>query len=310
MGSCVVDLLTAENHIVRLFSRKGVLPERLTNKDVEVFKGDLEDISSVVSAMEGMDILYHIGEIMNISKSASLKNVRLMEAITGHADSVGTKRIVFVSSLSVAGIPSGIPADEDTKPSIVLNDFYTSYKRSCEELLKERLTNCEYAVIRPAVVYGPGSRRLGHLVDAVEKIGPLCFPFVGSGRNIAPLINVKDLARAIYLAGVRPEAAGNTMNLTDGLRHTWFDFFSAIAGRLGKGLRVLPMPPFLLKLCALPLGLFLRAFGMELDAVSYMDYFSVDILFENARARRLLQWQPEYSLEDGVNEMVEYYRGA
>jgi UDP-glucose 4-epimerase len=260
--------------------------------------------------MEGVEVFYHIGEIMNISRSASLKNVRLMEAITGHADACGVKRIVFISSISVAGIPSRIPADEETEPSVLLNDFYTSYKRRCEELLKESLTGCEYSVIRPAVIYGPGSRRLGRLIDAVEKIGPAGFPFAGNAENIAPLINVKDLARAIYLAGIIPEASGQTMNLTDGLSHTWRDFFGAIAGRLGKRLRVLPVPPLFLKLGAFPLGLFLSAFGMELDAVSYVNYFSRDIFFENTMARRLLHWQPEYSLEEGVREMVEYYRGA
>ncbi|MDP2158622.1 MAG: hypothetical protein Q8K68_13050 [Nitrospirota bacterium] len=39
-----------------------------------------------------------------------------------------------------------------------------------------------------------------------------------------------------------------------------------------------------------------------------MDYVSTDLLFDNAKARTVLNWQPAYSLSEGVKEMVEDYR--
>ncbi|MCL5062958.1 MAG: NAD-dependent epimerase/dehydratase family protein, partial [Nitrospirae bacterium] len=61
IGGHVVDLLLKENHKVRLFSRRHDIPERLKGKDVEFFKGDLEDFQSVIDAMQGMEVFYHIG---------------------------------------------------------------------------------------------------------------------------------------------------------------------------------------------------------------------------------------------------------
>lgn len=307
IGSAVVDCLVEANHSVRIFSRKDHIPEKLKGWDAEVFRGDLENPGSVADAMSGMDIFYHIGEIKNVTKAASEKNVRLMEHILAALDKTGVRRLVFVSSITVSGIPSGTPADENTPPETILKDHYTSYKRRCEELISSS-PDREYSIVRPAPVYGPGSRYLSRLIKTLEKIGPLGLPFIGSAENNAPLIYVRDLARAIFLAGFRESAAGQTFNLTDGFLHSWFDFFNEIAGNLGKKLRILPLPPILLKLPALPLDLFSGFFGMELDPVSYLNYFSRNISFVNNKARELLSWEPEYNLEKGIREMMISYR--
>jgi UDP-glucose 4-epimerase len=308
IGSPVVDCLLAEGHTVRLFSRSPLLPARLHGKDVEVFQGSLEDAPSLIRAMEGIDVCYHIGEIKNISRSAAGKNIDLMEQVVASLAAGGIRRFVFVSSLTVAGIPSTVPATEETGPRTVLHDHYTDYKRRCEEIIREKATGCEHAIIRPAPVYGPGSRYLGQLVRTIELLGPVGLPFIGNAKNIAPLIQVKDLARAIARAGMKAEAAGQTFNLTDGECHTWLDFFTAVGEAAGKSVRIIPIPPLILKFAALPLDLFSGFFGMHLDPVNYLNYFSADLLFDNTKARSLLAWGPEYSLSQGIEEMVAYYR--
>jgi nucleoside-diphosphate-sugar epimerase len=308
IGSAVVDRLVEAGHSVRIFSRNDYIPERLKGKDVEIFKGDLGEPGSVVDAVSGMDIFYHIGEIKNITRAASEKNVKLVEHITRALDKAGVRRLVFVSSLTVSGIPSRTPADENTPPQTILKDHYTSYKRKCEELIVSSSSGFEYSIVRPAPVYGPGSRYLPRLIRTLEKIGPLGLPFIGNAKNNAPLIYVKDLARAVYLTGIEGAAAGEIFNLTDGIPHSWFDFFNEIAGDLGKKVRILPLPPMLLKLPALPLDLFSGFFGLEFDPVNYLNYFSRDIFFSNKKACELLPWEPEYTLEEGIREMVQSYR--
>ena len=308
IGSHVVQSLLAEGHAVRLLSRKQEIPEQLKGKNVEVVQGDLEDPGSVINAMGGVELFYHIGEIKNITKAQAEKNIRLMGKIIENLETKGIQRFVFVSSITVAGIPSELPADEETMPKVILTDHYTTYKRRCEEIIREKARGCEYAIVRPAPVYGTGSRYLGRLVSAIEILGPIGLPFIGDAKNIAPLTQVKDLAKAIVLAGQRSEAAGQTFNLTDGLSHTWFDFFTAIAEALHQKVRIIPIPSLLLKLPAIPLELFSAFLGVNFDPINYVNYFSQDLLFSNARARTVLNWQPEYTLADGVREMVAYYR--
>jgi nucleoside-diphosphate-sugar epimerase len=158
------------------------------------------------------------------------------------------------------------------------------------------------------VVYGPGSRYLAGLVAAIERLGPIGFPFVGRGNNIAPLIHVNDLARAIYLAGVQEKAAGWTFNLTDSLRHSWHDFFNAIAVSLGKKFRLVPVPGGILRVPSLAFDFLGSLFNVNLSLNTYVQYAAADLLFLNDEARRMLAWEPEYTLEKGVDEMVQAYR--
>jgi nucleoside-diphosphate-sugar epimerase len=307
IGSGVVDLLLREGHSVRLITRMRGLPETLKGKDVEIFQCDLKNFTSATLAMDGVDLFFHIGEIKNTTEAASLVNVRLVEQILAHMAKEEIKRFIFVSSLTVSGIPSVVPANEDTPPGEVLEDHYTAYKRKCEKLIIDALPG-RYAILRPAPVYGPGSRYLGKFIRAIDRFGPIGFPFIGNARNLVPLIYVKDLARAIYLSGTRPSASGHVFNITDGIRHSWLDFLSTIAEQLGKKLRIMPIPPLLLKIPAVPLDIFSSLVGIKIDPVQYLNYFSKDLFFENTRARNLLGWEAEYSIEKGIGEMLKFYR--
>ena len=106
IGSHLVDLLLEKHFSVRLFSRKEELPERLKKKDVTVFHGNLSDAETVLRAMSGMDLFYHIGEMKNTSRAAAARNTLLVERIVEQLARTGIKRFVFVSSISVSGISS------------------------------------------------------------------------------------------------------------------------------------------------------------------------------------------------------------
>jgi nucleoside-diphosphate-sugar epimerase len=307
IGRQVVRRLLDDNHHVRIFSRGDVNADLFRDKSVEVASGDLVNARSLIEALEGMEVLYHIGEIKNTTKAASEKNIKLLEEILGQAKRLKVKRIVFVSSITVSGIPSSVPADEDTLPKHSMNDQYTDYKRRAEKLLIENTEGVEYSIIRPAPVYGPGSHYLGRLISIIDRLGPLGIPFPGNAENLAPLIHVGDLASAITRAGTETAAAGCICNLTDGLRHSWREVMETIAKRLGKKLRIVLLPRLLLQLSAIPLDLASGFFGISLDPVSYVTYFSEDLFFDNAKARNLLNWQPQYSLSEGIDDMIAFY---
>ena len=147
----------------------------------------------------------------------------------------------------------------------------------------------------------------GKFINVIDRFGPFGIPFPGNAENLAPLVHVGDLASAIAHAGIEPAAAGRIFNLTDGLRHSWRDFLEAIAKRLGKRIRIVPLSRLLLQLSALPIDLVSGFLGISLDPVSYVAYFSEALFFDNVRARSLLNWQPRYSLSEGVDDMITYY---
>lgn len=307
IGSKVVHELLKENHSVRILSRsKSITASFRDNVDVSV--GDLERPQSLIEALDGMDLLFHVGEIKNVSRAAADLNVRLIDTILGHIRETTIRRIVYVSSITVSGVPSVLPATEDTEPKLIFSDQYTDSKRRSENLLISAAGDVEFSIIRPAPVYGPGSRNLGKFIDLIGKLGPIGIPFPGDAQNLAPLIHVDDLARAICAAGTEPAAAGRIFNLTDGLRHSWIDFLRALADGLGTKIRIVPLPAVLLKMTALPLDLLAGLLGFSLDPVTYITYLSEDLLFDNSRTKELLGWKPGYIFPEGIPEMIEFYR--
>jgi nucleoside-diphosphate-sugar epimerase len=303
IGSRVVDLLLKQGQVVRLFSRQRELPRRLQGKSVTMYHGDLRDPATLLDAMDGMDVVYHIGEIRNTSRRAAEMNVRALEWAVDELSQAGIERIVFISSLSVAGIPSQVPATEDTKPAVQLDDHYTWYKRTCEKLLADQ-TNAASVVIRPGMVYGTGSRHLKSLVSTVQRLGPVGFPFIGDGMHAAPFVHVNDLAEAICLAGTRTPAVCQVFNITDGLHHSWFDFFKAIADASNRKFKILPFPPLLMRRPAQCLDLLLGLSGVKLSLGNYVRYLSSDLLFDPARAKELLNWKPQENFYWSVDDMV------
>ena len=308
IGSHVVDLLVEKGHSVRLLSRKSDVPGAWKGGDVAVAPGDLRDPGPVIDAMQGVDVVFHIGEVRSTSAGNAAMNVELVERMVAALGPAGVKRLVFVSSLSVAGIPLAIPATEDTPAAQVLRDQYTEYKRKAEGVIRQSGIGVEHVILRPGVVYGPGSRRLGGLIDAIRRFGPIGLPFIGSGSNLMPLIHVKDLARAVYLAGTVPGAANQTLNITDGERRTWLGLFTAVAEAQGKRFRLIPVHPALAKFPALFIDLFTGIFGQSLDLPAFVSYVSRDVHFGIGRARTVLGWEPAYrDLHEAAREMVAWY---
>jgi nucleoside-diphosphate-sugar epimerase len=306
VGSHVVGLLLENGHEVRIFSRRPEVPERWKAKSVSVFAGDLNVPESIVPAMEGMDLVFHIGEIANTSAAASEKNVRAVERIAGRFRGDSAQRLVFVSSISVAGIPESIPATEETRPVAVPKDHYTDYKRRAEEIIRQSPSVREFVIVRPGLIYGPGSRNLKRLAKKMARAaGAFGLPFPGPGKNLMPVVDVRDLARALLQAGLKPGAAGQTFNLTDGERHTWAEFFHAMAAALGTRVRIIAVPPLLLRGLAVFGNLAADLFGMRADLATYVSYFSKDLHFSAEKARTLLGWRPEHTdIEAGVREML------
>jgi nucleoside-diphosphate-sugar epimerase len=309
VGRYVVEALLGEGHRVSVFSRSEELPDTLREAGAECVQGDLRDFPSVEGALEGMDTVFHVGEIKPVtSPSAAKRNVELVSFMAERMGEAGVRRFVFVSTISAAGVPSQTPADEETEPAVLMHDNYTEYKRKCESLLTEGAKELEHVVVRPAPVYGAGSGYLDWYLRAMQMLAPLGIPFPGGGKSLAPFVHVRDLARAVALAGVRKEAAGAVFNLTDGMRHSWHDFLRITASALGKKLRVIPLPGGIMSPPARLLGIVPGLFGMELDPGGYVEFFTRDICFTNARAERLLGWKPEYSLEKGIEDMVASFR--
>jgi len=136
IGSHVVDLLLENGHSVSILSRRVEVPAAWQGRNVTVVPGDLREPGLVIDAMKGMDTVFHIGEVRSTTAGNAAMNICLVERMVAALKASDVKRLVFVSSISVAGIPLSIPATEDTAALQDLHDQYTEYKRKAEEVIR------------------------------------------------------------------------------------------------------------------------------------------------------------------------------
>lgn len=89
-----------------------------------------------------------------------------------------------------------------------------------------------YAIIRPAAVWGEGDPTLTPRFRAFLASSPFIIHFgPWRGRNRWPLVHVRTVAVANFLAAVRPEAAGQAINLLDAAQTTIEAFYRQVATR-------------------------------------------------------------------------------
>src|SRR5438105_10592480 len=207
IGSHVVDALLLRGDGVRALVRGSGRPIPWHAQGAEVVVGDLRDADTARAAVHGAHTVYHCAAAGdNVSRQelhdtnvGGLRN--LLEAMR-RSDA---RRLVLMSGLSVLGLRNWERMTEEL-PTCPCRDPEIQAKLEAEALAWEyqRAHGIEVSILRAGFVYGPRDRRnLPQLLDAVRK---WTFIYIGSRRNVVPLVHVSDLAAALLLAGVIPQA--------------------------------------------------------------------------------------------------------
>jgi UDP-glucose 4-epimerase len=203
---------------------------------------------------------------------------------------------VFVSSIKVNGERSlGVPFTEGDPPEPT--DPYGVSKLEAEQELRAIAgsTELEVVVVRPCLVYGPGVRgNLARLLRAIDRGLPLPFASVRNQRSMLGLANLCDL---LARCATDPRAAGETFLAADGQDLSTPQLIRWLADGLGRPARLVAVPPSWLELAA-------RLAGASAPYERLCGSLQVD----SSKARRLLDWQPPVSPEDGLRETAAWYR--
>jgi len=176
--------------------------------------GDILDATSMVSAADGCDVIFHVAAAVHGSATDYAEfekvNVSGTENAILAACAIGAK-LVHVSTVNVEGFRSGD-----------LKDDYASSKSRAEERVLEAVDNGLKAVIvRPATVFGAEAGRAGLIIDRILDGSLKVLP--APSRMISPLWST-DLARAMIQAaligqsGCTYTVAGPTMSTGDFVR--------------------------------------------------------------------------------------------
>lgn len=155
-------------------------------------------------------------------------NVRGTEQVLDYCRQSQVKRMVHISSPSIYTRPEDqLNIPETQSPAEPLNNYIAS-KIMAEALIAADTSPVEKVVLRPRGLIGRGDPSLmPRLLAANNRFG---IPLFRDGQNLVDVTCVENVAQSVQLALERPEANGQTYNITNGdprtFRSLLDDFFT------------------------------------------------------------------------------------
>ncbi|MGP4079009.1 NAD-dependent epimerase/dehydratase family protein [Pseudalkalibacillus sp. R45] len=291
IGSHIVEELLDEGHEVIVVDNFSTgKKENLNKKDVSVFDCDIrsQKLEEIIRENSPEYIIHQAAQSsVPISINDFLYdhdvNIKGSLNIIDLARKNGVKKIVFASSAAIYGNPVSLPVNEK-HPVNPLSPYGVS-KLTIENYLKisKELYGLDYTVLRYGNVYGPRQDAQGEggvVAIFADRIMKGEVPYIhGDGNQTRDFIFVKDIARANVSA--LKNGNGAHLNLSSNTEITINKLFGTMSKLSGKEIKP-----------------------------RYTDARSGDIresVLCNKSAIEKLQWEPIYTLEDGLRMTLDHY---
>jgi nucleoside-diphosphate-sugar epimerase len=285
--------------------------------DVELATGDLTAPQTLTRAAEGCRHVFHCGAMVSdwaMPDEVQAVNVAGTRNLLEASVRASVARFVHLSSTDVYGYPGGFEVDESYVAGGFRN-WYAQTKRDAESEVQSAgaAGGFETVILRPATVYGPGSREV--VLEIARALRRRQMLLIDHGRALAGLCFIDNLLDAALIAMTHEAAPGQAFNVVDGVDLSWRQFVDGIADGLGcaRARFSLPYRP------AEGLGLSLehgyrlvhRTTGLTtrpLLSRQAVHVMGTDQSFSNRKLRELLGWEPRVDYATGLAATVEWLR--
>jgi nucleoside-diphosphate-sugar epimerase len=215
---------------------------------------------------------------------------------------IPVKKFVFISSLAAIGPLSNLSdlITEATVPHPVTN--YGRSKLLSENRLKD--IPLPVVILRPTAIYGPREKDLFILFKTIKRG---IEPYIGRMDQRLSFIYASDVANAAINA-LESHTSG-VYNLSDGNTYDRYDFANDIKLLMKKKTFKFHVPYWSVKLLAetseVVENLFNKTPTLNRDKLNELT--GENWVCNIEKAKRDLNFQPEYDLEEGVRETLNWY---
>jgi nucleoside-diphosphate-sugar epimerase len=246
-----------------------------------------ELFAEIASKFPGIEAVIHLAARAGVRQAVEIPQVYLQTNTNGtlnlleYCRQAGVKKFILASTSSIYGANPPLPTTEEADSSHPLQ-IYAASKKAAEVMAYtyHHLFGLDATVFRFFTVYGPAGRpdmvmfRFTQWIAEGKKV-----QITGDGSQMRGFTFVDDIARGV-LAGLNPMGY-EIINLGGHETVTINELLLKIEERLGKkaNIEYIPRHP------------------ADADA----NWANVD------KARRLLGWQPQVTLDLGITALVDWY---
>lgn len=299
IGSHLTELLIEKGYEVKAFvhynskNSWGWLDESRYKNDIEVVAGDIRDYDAVFDAINGCNIVYHLAALIGIPYSyvsplAYIKtNVEGTYNVLQASRNLEIENILITSTSETYGTAQYVPIDENHP--MIGQSPYSATKIGADHLALSfyRAFDLPVKIVRPFNVYGPR--------QSARAIIPTVITQILNGQrklklgNLVPtrdLTFVKDAVQGFFAISRSNHLFGEITNIGMNDEISIRDLISLIADImqvkvdiLSDEKRVRPDKSEVERLCC-----------------------------DNAKILSKTKWKPEYNMEEGLRETIEWFR--
>jgi NAD dependent epimerase/dehydratase len=298
IGSHLVEKLVQKGARVRAFVRYNsrrdhglltYLPKDVSEK-VEIIPGDLRDLPALISAMQNIDTVFHLGALIAIPYSY----IHPLEVV--ESNTLGTlnvllagretrvRRIVHTSTSEVYGTARQVPISEDHP--LQGQSPYSASKIGADKLAESFFCafNLPVVTLRPFNTYGPRQSARAVIPTIISQALTQDVLHLGSLDVSRDFTYISDTVDGFICAGEVPDIEGNTINLGTGVEISIRNLVGEIQEILGKQLEIIQDPA-----------------RMRPDRSEVRR-----LLSDNSLAKECLVWFPKVTLKEGLAESIRW----
>lgn len=298
IGSHLAEALVTQGaHVKALvqynsFNNWGWLDSSPLAADMEVVAGDIRDESFVNHMAQGRDVIFHLAALIAIPYSYNAPSCYVDTNVTGTlnvlqaARTHQVSRVIHTSTSEVYGTAQYVPIDE--KHPLQGQSPYSASKIGADMMAESffRSFNLPVVTVRPFNTYGPRQSARAFIPTILSQIfAQKSEIHLGALSPIRDLTFVSDTVSGFMKAAHAKEVVGETINLGTGEGFAIGDVLQKIlkatnskAQIVEEACRVRPEKSEVLKLIS-----------------------------NNSKAKKLLGWEPEVSLDNGLKKTIEWF---
>jgi len=270
----------------------GWLDQSARKNDVEVVLGDIRDQDTVIHAVAGVDVVFHLAALIAIpySYQAPLSYVRtnvegtlnVLQAVQRAESEV----VVHTSTSEVYGTARTVPIDENHP--LQGQSPYSASKIGADKIAESFHLSFGLPVVtvRPFNTFGPRQSARAVIPTIITQALNGSEIRLGNLEPTRDLNFVADTVEGFIKAAETPKAIGETINLGSGREISIRDLAALILKLMNRDI------PIALE------GARVRPENSEVDR----------LCADSRKGQSILGWTPKYSLEDGLAATVEWIR--
>ncbi len=301
IGSHLTEALLEKGYDVKAFTLYNsfntwgwldTLPKEKLN-EIEIFSGDIRDPNGIREAMKGIDTVFHLAALIAIPFSYHSPDSYVDTNIKGTlnvlqaARAMDLEKLLITSTSEVYGTAQYVPIDE--KHPFQGQSPYSATKIGADRLAESfyRSFNLPVSIVRPFNTYGPR--------QSARAVIPTIITQLLSGKETLQLgaltptrdFNyVKDTAAGFIAIAESDKTIGEEINIATQCEVSIGDLAKEIIAQINPNVRIVCDEQRL------------RPEKSEVNR----------LLGSNEKIKKLTDWKPSYTLKEGIEETIKFFK--